>query len=176
MRQELSSTGCAAEWQSLTMQRAADRESSVKEREAENTKMQNNLLHIKNENYEAENDFVFRYSRILDFSHLVGDATVTTSIPERSPWESRASTTRTPRRKARSPPLPTQPATSAAYAVALYVSPHRACHCPPGCASSEQAAFRLECSRPAVRELRGAKSGLTCDSKTGLCPLCPEQR
>ena len=32
----------------------AVREDSVKECEAENTKMQNNLLHIKNENYEAE--------------------------------------------------------------------------------------------------------------------------
>ena len=59
MRQELSSTSCAAEWQTLTMQKAADRESSVKEREAESTNMQNNLLHIKNEKCEVENDFVF---------------------------------------------------------------------------------------------------------------------
>ena len=41
------------------MQRAADRESSVKEREAENTKMQSNLLHIRHEHCEAANDFVF---------------------------------------------------------------------------------------------------------------------
>ena len=93
------------------MQKAADRESSVKEREAENTKMQNNLLHIKNENYEAENDFVFRNSNVLDLSHLIVDATVTHSIPKRTPRESGDSTTHTPRRRARSPPLPAQPAT-----------------------------------------------------------------